>query len=313
MNEANFEKAVERISRTSGLNKEEILRRIDAKCSKLSGLISKDGAAQIIAAELGISFENEKFKIDELLPGMKRVNFSAKITQIFPVRSFERNGQQNKVLNMIVADETGNIKVVLWDTNHIELIEKGHLASGSVVDIANSSVRENEVHLGSFSEIKSSNQVIANVKTEKLSKSKNVLDFKVGDSVKTRAFVVHSFEPRFFMVCPSCKKKVVAEAEGHTCAEHGKVNPEKRAFLTIFIDDGTETIRTVIFHDSLIKAGVSSFDDAALLEKERRSLLGKEMFFSGSVRMNNFFNNAELVVNAIEEVSLDELIQELQN
>ena len=121
-NGENYEKILERISRSSGVEKEELDRRVEAKRAKLSGLISKDGAAQIIAAELGISFDNERMKINELLPGMKRANVVGKVISLFPVRTFERQGKKNKVVNFIIADETSNIKVVLWDTNHIELI-----------------------------------------------------------------------------------------------------------------------------------------------------------------------------------------------
>ena len=119
----NYNKILEKISLASGIDRDEIERRVEAKRAKLSGLISKEGASQVIAAELGISFDNEKLKLDELLPGMRKVNVVGKIVTLFPVREFNKNGREGKVTNMIIADETSNIKVVLWDTNHIELIE----------------------------------------------------------------------------------------------------------------------------------------------------------------------------------------------
>jgi hypothetical protein len=73
MVDINYEKMVERIAKSSGLGVDEIRRKIEAKRAKLSGLISLEGAAQVIAAELGINFENEKVKIDELMPGMRKV------------------------------------------------------------------------------------------------------------------------------------------------------------------------------------------------------------------------------------------------
>ena len=63
MGEGNYENLLRKIANSSGLEKEEIERRVEAKRAKLSGLISKDGAAQVIAAELGISFDNEQLKI----------------------------------------------------------------------------------------------------------------------------------------------------------------------------------------------------------------------------------------------------------
>ena len=79
----------------------------------------------------------------------------------------EKRWKENKVANMIVADETSNTKVVLWDTNHIELIEKGNIKEGIVIEIGNASTRDNEVHLGSFSEFKVSSEVLEDVKRER--------------------------------------------------------------------------------------------------------------------------------------------------
>ena len=127
--EANYEKFLDKISKISAIEKEELDRRVEAKRAKLSGLISRDGALQVIAAELGISFDNEKLKIDELLPGMRKVNFTGKVIFISPVREFTtKSGDVGKVVNLIVADETSNVKVVLWDLNHISLIESGEVS-----------------------------------------------------------------------------------------------------------------------------------------------------------------------------------------
>ena len=57
MVDISYEKLIDKISKTSGLELTEIERRIEAKRAKLSGLISKEGAAQVIAAELGVSFD----------------------------------------------------------------------------------------------------------------------------------------------------------------------------------------------------------------------------------------------------------------
>jgi len=44
MIDVNYEKMVERIAKSSNLEKEEVQRKVEAKCAKLSGLISKEGA-----------------------------------------------------------------------------------------------------------------------------------------------------------------------------------------------------------------------------------------------------------------------------
>ena len=87
--EGNYERILEKIASSAGLSKEEVERQIEAKRAKLSGLISKEGAAQVVASELGVSFENEVLKIDELLPSMRKVNTSGKVIFISPVRTFK--------------------------------------------------------------------------------------------------------------------------------------------------------------------------------------------------------------------------------
>ena len=301
----NYEKILEKIALASGVEKEEIERRVEAKRAKLSGLISKEGAAQVVAAELGISFDNERLKINELLPGMRKANVVGKVVNIFPVRSFVRNGKDNKVVNFVIADDTSNVKVVLWDTNHIEMIEKGKIVEGSVIEIANASVRDSEVHLGSFSELKLSDDILGEVRTEKILKEKNIIGFKPMDAVSVRAFIVQIFEPKFFEVCPACRKKVVDA----NCETHGKVAPERRALINLVLDDGTETIRSVLFHDSISQLGFSLEKDF-IIQKE--DLLGKEMIFSGNVRTNKFFSNKEFIVDSIEQLDLDGLIGKLE-
>jgi replication factor A1 len=312
MSEENYQRILGRIAKHAGVEREEIERRIEAKRAKLSGLISKEGAAQIVAAELGINFDNEKLKINELLPGMRKVSLIAKIINIFPVRTFERNGKENKVANMIVADETSNTRLVLWDTNHIQLLEKGEIGEGSVIEVSNASVREGEVHLGSFSELKISNSVIEEVKIEKNFGYKNIADFKISDGVKTRAFIVQLFEPRFFNVCAECGKKVNVDGDNFICAEHGKTASEKRAVMNAVIDDGTQTIRSVLFHEKLGELGITELENTEEMLKQRAEVLGKEMVFMGAVRNNKFFNNLEFIIDNVKDVDIDELITELE-
>jgi ssDNA-binding replication factor A large subunit len=309
----NYDRIIEKISKISGVSKEEIERKIEAKRAKLSGLISKEGAAQVVAAELGISFDNEKLKIEELLPGMRKVNVTGKVVNIYPARTFKtKTGEDGKVANMFIADETSNIKVVLWDTNAIALLENGKIGEGTVVEILNGSMRDNEIHLGSFSELKVSDSLMNEVKSGRIFREKKIAELKNSDNAKVRAFIVQSFEPRFFYICPSCKKKAVQEGDGFICAEHGKVAAEKRALINIILDDGTETIRTVAFQDNLAGVGLTDLENTEELIKQRENLLGKEMFFHGTVRNNKVFNTPEFVIDKVEVVNPEMLIAELE-
>lgn len=307
MSMVNYEKLLDKVSRSSNVEKEELERRVDAKQAKLSGLISKEGALQVIAAELGLNLDDEVFKIDELVPGMRKVNVTGKIIRTFPIRSFTtKAGKESKVMNMILADDTSNVRVVLWDTNHIALFENETLKEGSSVEIGNGSMRDNEIHLGSFSELKPSTEVFENVVTEKVVREKLIKDFAIGDSVKNRAFVVQIFDPRFFEVNPSTGKKLTDEEKS------SGVQPEKRAILNVILDDGTESIRAVMFGEMVSKIGLANFDDSAIIAQQKENILGSELLFSGNVRRNSYFNNEEFIVDGIEEPNLDDLIRRLE-
>lgn len=299
----NYERILEKISKLSGVGKDDIIRRIEAKRAKLSGLISPEGAAQIIAAELGVSFDNEKLKLDEIISGMRKVSVTGKVIRLFPVRSFKtQKGDEGKVLNIILADDTSNVKVVFWDTNHISLFEKNVLSEGSVIEILNASVREGEIHLGSFSDVKASTDNFDNIVTEKVVRDKKIAELKISDSARIRAFIVQSFEPRFFEVNKGTGRKITDDEKAK-----GVVS-EKRALINIILDDGSESIRAVLFHENLKKIGLFGIDNPEQLSIQREGLLGKEFVFSGNVKRNNFFNNEEFIVDSVEEINLDDLI-----
>ena len=290
-----YEKLVEKISKSSGLALEEIESKVEAKRSKLSGLISKEGAAQIVAAELGISFDNEKVKLSELADGMKRANVIGQITKIFPVREFNKNGREGKVVNFFIGDETSSARIVLWDSNHISLIENSELKEGDVVEISNGNVRNAEVHLSAFSDIKKSKEKIENVKTELVVQEGSLKNASAGSSLKVRAVIVQAFEPRYF--------------------DSKQNEGEKGVLLNVVLDDGTETIRMVLFGENIKKLVDVSDEDLFSAEKlgeKVNEVLGEERFFSGNFRINSFTSNLEMTANGVEAVNLDELVKELE-
>lgn len=308
--EENYQQLIEFISENSGVSVSEIERKVEAKRAKLAGLISKEGAAQVIAAELNISFDKQIIKLSQIVPGMRKINLIGKIINLFPVREYTKNGRKGRVASFVLADDTSNMRVVLWDENHIDLIVKGQITNESVVEIANSSIRNGEIHLSSFSEIKLSNKPMENVVIEKPVFEKTIISFNANDKVSTRAFVVQMFEPRFFEVCPECRRKINELGE---CQEHGKIVPEKRALLNFIMDDGTDSIRAVIFSDVLEKImSKEELENQELFAVKKKDFLGKEMMITGQVRKNSMFDSNEFVVENIGEVDVDRLIEELE-
>jgi ssDNA-binding replication factor A large subunit len=306
----NYTNLVEKISKHAGIPTDEVERKVEAKRAKLSGLVSKEGAAQIVAAELGINFENERMKLSEIVNGMRRANAVIQVLEIYPVRSYSKNGREGKVANLFVGDETGNARMVLWDINHIGLVEQGKFAVGDTLDVTNANIRNGELHLSSFSDIKKSKESLSGVVSKKQYSDKKIKDTKAGERATIRAIVVQVFEPRYFEVCPECGKK----ATDGTCQIHGKVQPNKRALLNIVLDDGTETVRSVIFGENIQQLGLTQEEimNVELFDQKKNSLLGGEKLFSGAMRTNQLYNTTEFSIERIEPIEVDVLLKQLQ-
>ncbi|MDH3353372.1 MAG: DUF2240 family protein [Nanoarchaeota archaeon] len=308
----NYDLLIDRISKSAGIDREEVERKVEAKKAKLSGLISKEGAAQIIAAELGINFEDQDLKISELMAGMRKVNVVGKIINLFPVREYSKNGREGKVANFVLADDTGSTRVVLWDINHIGLIENETIKQGDVVEIKNGTTRDSEIHLSGFGELKKSSIVMEDVKTEAMVSEGTLEEARQGQNVKVRGIVVQIFQPRFYSVCPECNKKAVQGDEGYRCAEHGEVTPKEKAILNFVLDDGTETMRVVMFSDQ-INALIPEEDlkDSDKAMAFRDDFIGTEIYLSGNVKRNQLFNNLEIVASGVERADVEKLIESL--
>lgn len=306
----NYEQLVNFISSNSGVGVDEIKRKIEGKQAKLGGLISKEGAAQVVAAELNLNLDKQIMKISQIVPGMRKINLIGKVINLFPIREYNKNGRSGRVGNFVIADETSNVRVVMWDENHIELIAKGEIFPEAVVEINNATLRNGEIHLTSFSEIKLSDKSIANVIIEKKIEKKSINQFNANENVAVRAFIVQMFEPKFFNVCNECKKKV---NELNECLTHGKVVPEKRVLLSFVIDDGSDSIRCVIFSDQLSKIfSHEELENPELFSAKKKELLGKEMVLNGNVRRNAMFNHNEFIISGLEEINIDKLLAEIE-
>ena len=141
------------------LNRDEILKRIYEKKRSAEDYFLDEVAARIVATELGVEIQNEEeafsgeIAIKNLVSGLNDVTIVARVIAIYPVQTFSRNDStEGKVARSLLADDTGTLKLVLWD-DKIELIEAGKMQQGQIVRVLHGYVRESfdgqlELHLG---------------------------------------------------------------------------------------------------------------------------------------------------------------------
>jgi len=59
--------------------------------------------------------DNKILYIDDLKSGMNRVNLEAKIIEASKLKEIIARGKERRILELIIEDKTGSIKLVLWD------------------------------------------------------------------------------------------------------------------------------------------------------------------------------------------------------
>ena len=122
---------IEKLKASSGMSDEDINNKIKDKMDQLSGLISKEGAAHIIANEMGVQLipVGGALQIKNILPGMRSVETQGKVTRIFDVREFQSGERQGKVGSFFIGDETGQIRITCWhdQTKSMEGLKEGDI------------------------------------------------------------------------------------------------------------------------------------------------------------------------------------------
>lgn len=305
----------ERISQKAGLSEEEINQKIKAKLKQLSGLISEEGAAHILANELGVKlFEiGEKLQIKNILPGMRNVDVIGKVLQKYELREFQTEKHAGKVSNMLIGDDTGIVRVVMWH-KQAELINQ--LKEGDVIKIRGGYVRNNngrnEVHLSEMSKlIVNPPGVEVDVKpyTPPVAVRRTIADIKEDDAnIEVLATVVQVFDINFFEVCPQCNKRIRLREEGFVCPTHGKVEPQYNYVLNLYLDDGSDNIRVVFWRQQveelldMDQSQVMTFkDDPAKFEPVKTELLGNIVKVSGRANKNQNFDRIEIVASKVDK------------
>jgi replication factor A1 len=323
-----YEQIIEKIKEGSKLSQDEIESRIKDKMRNLSGLISKEGAAHILANELNVKlFDNVsgRLQIKNILPGMRSVETVGRVMRVFEVRQFSTETRSGSVGSFMLGDETGSIRIVLWgdQTNNLKKMKEG-----SIVKVVNGYVRENtgrkEIHINDRSKIiiDPPNEHVNAAKEDTAVRRKSIKQLNENDrNVEILGTIVQVFEPKFFEVCPQCNKRARLKEESWVCDTHQKIKPSFSYVMNVFLDDGTENIRVVCFRNQAEQLLGKTADEILQMrefperfEDDKNNLLGKMIKVSGNVRKNEMFNRFEFISQqVVTDVNPDDEIKRVDS
>lgn len=317
---------IREIVNVSKLSEEDVKRKIEEKQTELSGLVSPEGAAYIVGKELGVNLLKETkkkvLKIKNIVSGMRSVDVAGRVLSISEKRDFEKEGRSGSVVNIVLGDETGTIRLSLWD-KEIDVIEKLGIKENDILTVSNGYVKtdsrgNNELRLGKFGRLeKIENEDLGLPKSENIQRNFEVVkrdigDLKEGEYAEIRASLVQLFRRNpFFEVCPKCESRVEKSGDVWVCREHGNIEPKYHMVISGVVDDGSGNIRVVFFRDlaeKILGKNVEELREMASKETDPLSIyenfnvLGKEFIIRGRVKKNQLTERMEFVANEVENV-----------
>ncbi|MBI4983561.1 hypothetical protein HZC32_02855 [Candidatus Woesearchaeota archaeon] len=291
-------------------------------------MISEEGAAHIIANELGVELftaSQGRLKIKEIYAGMRDITTIGRVVRKFDSREFTKGEGTGKVCSLILGDETGTIRVVFWN-EQVAHAEKTNV--DDVVLVKDVYVRENnndrEIHLGNRGEviINPEGEVVGPV-TSSITTSferKKIEQLTDGEEgVEILGTVVQVFDPRFFNICPECGKRVMESEGSFRCDQHGIVTPSLSYVLNVVLDDGTGTMRGVFWRNQASRllskedeVIVGYREDLSRFEEVKTDLLGEQFKLVGRIKRNEMFDRLEFNVQWVEKANPQEEIARLE-
>jgi len=304
-----YDSIISKIKKQTALSDADIEKLISEKLKEFSGLISKEGAAHIIANEQGISLvdlANEPFQIKDFKAGMRQITTTLKILKKYDPISFSKNGKNGTVASLLAADETGTTRITFW---HDDVDKHAKIIEEKVYTFTECLVRENqkrlELHVTAKTTITESAKAIQpkeyadSPRQQQSAKEATISASIPGDIAKLSGIIVQITKPSFYLADKSTGKKVPQESFDETLHE-------KRYILNIILDDATDSLRCVFFGDLVLKLLKTTADNMVLLrteevfEKKRVELLGAQITLAGRIVKNDVSGRIECIAQSFE-------------
>jgi len=166
MNEMKIEIYINKIIENTGLTRKEIQDMVGDKKNELKGLISEEGALFIIARELGVDVKEEnkellkdiEIYISDITHNMKNINIVGRIKDIYRINKFNKSdGGIGYVSSFLLHDNTGDIRIVLWD-DQVNIFNEDNFEINEIVKIVNGIARKGryddlEIHVGRYGKL----------------------------------------------------------------------------------------------------------------------------------------------------------------
>ena len=263
--------------------------------------------------------EEKTYKLAEIEPDLQNIQTAGRVMRMLPIKEFSSGERSGKLASIILVDDTGISRIVLWNekTDHIKEINQGdvvlvrnayakeglngetelHISSRGIVQI-----NPKDVKLGDMSAMIGKNSEERKISELKPDDRNVSINGKIEDVDESQSV---------FEICSECGSRVENVAGEWICDVCGDVTPAYGMVVSISISDGKDRIRAVFYRDlaealsglnvtdSLNMIGQSG-DELAPIRQIRDDLLGRKITVTGNVRYNEYQDKLELIASSVE-------------
>lgn len=296
------------LAKTS-LTKEEVEEKINERIASLSGLVSKEGAAIIVANELHVSLLESLKKtvpLDRIIAGMSQFCVEGTVSTVYPLKEFtkqtaEGNVRTGHLLSLVLEDEKASMRVILWNDH---ALAQAHLQPGTKLRLSDCRAQQS---LRSGIEIHSTGRSILEILGEEQKQAieyfelQKIAKLPAHKTVQVSGTLVEIFPVRYIEVCPQCSRRMRLKDGGFACDNHGIGIPTFSWVASAILDDGTSTIRLVFFQEQAQNFFRIPFieykEKKEELQKHLNTFLGEEILCLGKINNNEMYKRQEIIVN----------------
>ncbi len=237
--------SINQILEKTKLTREQIEEKIKKKIEEFPAL-TREAAIRSVAADNGVILIRRDYKVSDIKEELSHLNLRCRIIRKFEAKEVNLRGGKSKVMNLIVGDETGQIRVVVWDTNKISEIEKD-LNEGDEILIINayskfSNFSNNfEINIGANTLLKLIEHRETGAVLDKYTRISQITE--ENKVYRVRGFITRIFTNNTFIIkCSICGKRV-----DEKCDIHGDKALSKTLMISSVIDDGLSSTKVTFF------------------------------------------------------------------
>lgn len=265
-----------------GLSVEKIRAMIEEKKKNYHGLLTDEGAAHLVAQDLGVAVDytgGKIIKLEDLVSGLKDVSLEASIVYIGEVKKFKRKQGEGKVLRLVLDDGSKQMNCVLWDGKVDDFLLMNPSVGWKIKILhgyTKSGVEGVEVHVGSRGAVKLEQTLNAGASVKKISSL----------TVDDRIFTLEVF--------------IVSKGGLKTF----KVNDREGRVLRVNVRDDSGFLTLVLWNDAADK--IANVEDGSMLR-----ILGGKIRLRATGGLEIHINNPSMVSILPFKARLEEIVSKV--